>query len=62
MEPAERFTQKFFKLIAAVFIFIVAFAIGDAFGGVKGFAGLLVFAMAAIVGGLGWELLKSVRH
>jgi hypothetical protein len=62
MEAAERFIQRVLKLIGAALVFIVAFAIGEAFGGVKGFFGLVVFIVAALVGGLGLELLKSVRR
>ncbi len=62
MELAERFIQRVLKLIAVIFVFIVAFAIGEAFGGVKGFFGLVVFIIAALVGALGLELLKSVRR
>ena len=62
MESAEKFIQRVLKLIAALFIFIVAFAIGAAFGGVKGLSGVVVFIVAASVGALGLELLKSVRR
>jgi hypothetical protein len=62
MEPPEKFIRRALKLIAAVLIFIVAFTVGEAFGGVKGLFGLVVFIVAAVVGALGLELLKSVRH
>jgi hypothetical protein len=62
MEPAELSLKKVLRLIAALCVFIIAFAIGEAFGGVKGFYGLCVFIVAALVGALGLELLKSVRH
>jgi hypothetical protein len=62
MEAAEKFIQRVLKLIAALFVFIIAFAIGVAFGGLKGFSGLIVFIVAASVGALGLELLKSVRR
>jgi hypothetical protein len=62
MEPAERSLKKVLRLVAALGVFIIAFAIGEAFGGVKGFYGLCVFIGAAVVGALGLELLKSVRH
>jgi len=62
MEPAERFVKKALKLIAALCVFIIAFAIGEAFGGVKGLYGVCLFIVAALVGALGLELVKSVRH
>lgn len=62
MEPAERFVKKALKLISALCVFIIAVAIGEAFGGVKGLYGVFVFIVAALVGALGLELLKSVRH
>jgi hypothetical protein len=62
MEPAERFVKKALRLIVALCVFIIAFAIGEAFGGVKGLYGVCVFVAAALAGALGFELLKSVRH
>lgn len=62
MEPAERSLKKVLRLIAALCVFIIAFAIGEAFGGLKGLYGLCIFIVAALVGALGLELLKSVRH
>jgi hypothetical protein len=62
MESAEKFIQRGLKLVAALFVFIIAFAIGAAFGGMKGLFGLVVFIVAALVGALGLELLKSVRR
>ncbi len=59
MEPAERSLKKVLRLIASVCAFIIAFAIGEAFGGMKGFYGLCVFIIAALVGALGLELLKT---
>lgn len=62
METGERFVKKVLRLIAARCVFIIAFAIGEAFGGVKGLYGVCVFIVAALVSALGLELLKSVRH
>ena len=62
MEPAERSLKKVLRLIAALFVFIVAYAIGEAFDGVKGLYGLCIFIVAALVGALGLELVKSVRR
>lgn len=62
MEPAERFVKKVLRLIAALCVFIIAVAIGEAFGGVKGLYGVCIFIVAALVGAVGLELLKSIRH
>jgi hypothetical protein len=62
MEPAQRFLQRVLKLIAALFVFIAAFAFGEAFGGLKGLSGLVVFIIAGLAGVLGLELLKSARR
>jgi hypothetical protein len=62
MEPAEKLTRRIVRMVVMLFAFILAIAIGEAFGSAKGVFGLVVFVTAALVGALGVDLFKSLRH
>jgi hypothetical protein len=60
MEPAERFARQIVKLVLAIGLFIVAIAFSESSRERGGF-GLLMFALGALIGALGLDLLKSLR-
>jgi hypothetical protein len=59
MEPGERFIKRFLKFILMIAAFVIALVFEELSG--KGWLGVLIFAIGAVIAGAGHALLKELK-
>jgi hypothetical protein len=59
MEPGEKFVKRLLKFVLMIALFIIAIIVEEVAG--KGWTGLMIFVMGAVIAGMGHVLWKELK-